>query len=361
MTRCAIKFWLPVIVLIFSPGVACADAGTPLLWASACHLLIGNAIIGVAEGLVLAFVFQQKRAPCVGMMIAANYFSAWAGGVFLIPAISTSRSLDLYNTRQWLWCMVAVSYFVTLLLEWPFVALCLRRSKGWFRKSIAGSLAVQSASYLVLFGWYWAASGISLYKDLAVVELSQVSLPKDTMLYYIAENGRDVYAQNLGQESTKIGNLKPSESGDRLFLQASRTAPGCWDLMVGSGIEYPSPRHRVLCAGLTCAAADPPWGSIRPGGDVPKFRADQSGWEFYFGWMAGNLSGRNVKGGQKLLVSLETPFVRWPVYSPTQLPSGQVVFQLGKNQICIVDPNARKIALVTKGRWPVVTMNDSRK
>ncbi len=199
MTKRTIRFWLPVIVLAFSPAVAYADAGTPLMWASAFHLLIGNAIIGIAEGLILAFLFRLKRAPCVAIMIAANYFSAWVGGVFLISTITASLSLDLYNAWRWLWYMVAISYFITLLLEWPFVAFCLRKTDGWFRKSIWGSLVVQSASYLVLFGWYWVASGTSLYTDLAVVQPSAISLPKDATLYYIAENDGDVYARELGQ------------------------------------------------------------------------------------------------------------------------------------------------------------------
>jgi hypothetical protein len=92
---------------------------------------------------------------------------------------------------------------------------------------------------------------------------------------------------------------------------------------------------------------------------VPRFRVDTSGWQFYFGWMAGRLDGVNEKKGRSLDVSLDTPFLKWPVRCPTQLASGQVVFQLGGNQICIVDPNERKIALLAKGRWPVVTMTSS--
>ena len=349
MARRTLKFWLPVIVLAFSPAVAYADAGTPLMWASAFHLLLGNAVIGIAEGLILVLLFRRSGARCVAIMIAANYFSAWVGGAFLLPAITASLSLDLYNAWRWLWCMVAVSYFLTLLLEWPFVAL--------FRKSIWGSLVVQSASYVVLFGGYWAVSGTSPYTDLAVVQPSAISLPKDAMLYYIAENDGDVYAWGPGQgETRKICRLKSSENGDRLLLRESRTVAGRWDLIAGSETEDPSSSDRIVSAGLMCVVAEPPGVGLRPGGDVPRFRTDKSGWEFYFGWMAGRLDGDNAKEGRRVYVSLETPFVTWPVHYPTQLPSGQVIFQFGRNQICILDPNERKIALLVKGRWPVVTM-----
>jgi len=44
---------------------------------------------------------------------------------------------------------------LTLLLEWPFVALCVRGAPGWLRRSVKGSLIAQTASYgvLVLIGF----------------------------------------------------------------------------------------------------------------------------------------------------------------------------------------------------------------
>ena len=72
--------------------------------------------------------------------------------------------------------------------------------------------------------------------------------------------------------------------------------------------------------------------------------------------MMGHLVGDNAKKGRKVDVSLDTPFVRWDIDYPTQLPSGQVVFQLGRDQICVLDPNQRKVALFARGRWPVITM-----
>ena len=361
MTARTLRVWLPVIVLAFSPAVAYADAGTPLMLASVFHLLIGNVAIGIGEGLLLAFLFRQKRASCIVLMIAANYFSAWLGGVFLISTIMSTVRLDLCNAWSWLWCMVAVSFVITLLLEWPFVALCLRKCDGWFRKSIWGSLVVQSASYLILFGWYWAASGTSLYTDLTLVQPTVISFPKGTMLYYIGESNGDVYARDLGRMDTrKICRLKPSENREWLHLQESGSAPGHWDLVVGTpDASGPAVSVRVVAADLKVDVAEPSV-ALRPGGDVPRFQvADKSGWEFQFGWMAGNLHGENAKNGKRSYLSLDTPFLKWPVYCPTQLPSGQVVFQLGMDQVCVLDPNKQEIALLAKGRSPVITVKAS--
>ena len=194
----------------------------------------GNLFIGIAEGAILVWLCRPKRAGSIPIMIAANYFSAWVGGLGLLPKITAHLNLDLYNAWRWLWCMVVVSYLLTLLLEWPFVALSLRQSEGWFRKSLWGSLVVQSASYLVLFGWYWAASGTSLYTDLAVVPPSAISLPQGVTLYYVADNDTAVYAQDLDHFKTvKIGEVNPSGNWDRLFLLESSTIAGRWDLVVG--------------------------------------------------------------------------------------------------------------------------------
>ena len=359
MNRLANRIGLTLIILAFFPAVALADAGTPLIWATAFRLFLGNALVGIAEGLLLAYLFRLKGPTCIAVMIAGNYFSAWVGGMFVIPMFADSRNLDLHNAQRWLWGMVVTTYFVTLVLEWPFVAICLRKSPHWFRKSIWGSLVVQTASYLVLFGWYWAASGKSLYTDLATVQPSEISLPADVTVYYVGEDDRGVFAHDLaGEEARQVFPEKLPTDNDRLLLRESRVTPGRWDLLAGSTTVESVSEGRILVSGLECAVADPPTVGIRPGGPVPRFHQDKGGWEFSFGRMMGNLHGENSSDGRTFYLSLETLFLQWPVCSPTQLPNGMVVFQLGRNQICAVDPNTRKVALLAKGRWPVVTMSD---
>jgi hypothetical protein len=40
---------------------AFADAGTPLMWAGMLHLVVGNAFIGVIEGLLIASIFNVRK------------------------------------------------------------------------------------------------------------------------------------------------------------------------------------------------------------------------------------------------------------------------------------------------------------
>lgn len=359
MIRSTIKFWLPLILLACFPAVAYANAGTVFIFPILFHLVLGNALVGIAEGLVLARLFRRNAFLCIGIMIAANYFSTWAGGFFLMSRIEPPSSLDLYSARPWILGMVGIIYVVTLLLEWPFVALCLRKSESWFRKSIWGSLLVQSASYVVLIGLYCSASAASLYTDLTVVRPSAMSLLKHVTIYYIAENDEEVCALELSAgESQTIGRVESSIHKESIFLRESRTAAERWNLLAGAVPEDPNADVRIVAADLMCTAAEPSSLGYDRGYQVPRFRADTSGWQFRMVWWAGRLYGKNAEEERSAEVSMATPFVTWLVRHPTQLPNGQVVFQLGKDQICILDPDEKTIALLVKGWCPVVTMSD---
>jgi hypothetical protein len=67
----------------FATPLVLADAGTPLMWTSMLHLLVGNALIGVGEGLLLVRLFKTSANWTIPVMMAANYFSAWTGGLGL--------------------------------------------------------------------------------------------------------------------------------------------------------------------------------------------------------------------------------------------------------------------------------------
>src|SRR5689334_1126069 len=100
---------LVFIVLLACPYSALANAGTPLMWAGMLHLVFGNALIGVFEGLLIARLFSLPKRKTVLVMIGANYFSAWAGGVFLNGKISDWLHPDLNNGWRWFWMMVALT------------------------------------------------------------------------------------------------------------------------------------------------------------------------------------------------------------------------------------------------------------
>jgi len=194
------RYLLRALVLlgfIAFPRAVWANAGTPLLWAGMLHLAFGNALIGLGEGLLLARLFSIPKRKSVWIMILANYASAWLGGLLARGAIVHTLPLDLNNGWKWFWLMVVVTYVMTLIIEWPLVAWCLRGKQGWLKRSLAASLGVQSASYVVLFGWYWMASGTSLYTKRNIVAPADLSLPDSVFVYFIGPVDGNVYKRQL--------------------------------------------------------------------------------------------------------------------------------------------------------------------
>ena len=89
-------------------------------------------------------------------------------------------------------------------------------------------------------------------------------------------------------------------------------------------------------------------------GPVPKLDTD-SPWEFETGyWPADGIRGRSDEPNSEFQYALETPISWWYVGSATHIEGDYVVFQFGDDQICILQPQDKKIALIARGRGPIV-------
>jgi hypothetical protein len=366
-------FFVALAGALAVPQTVRADAGTPLMWASALHLLVGNLLVGLGEGCLLTWLFAVPARRSLWIMILANYFSAWIG-VFICAAIVRALPMDLNNGWIWFWVMVVVTYGMTLVLEWPFIALCFRGTQGWLRRSVRASLVVQSVSYVLLFGWYSMASGTSLYTKMHVVAPADLSLPESVLVYFISPTDGSVYRRPLvGGSEKKVFDLHSTNDNDRLFARPCKNDTECWDLV--ARLEMKNRRDVRFVDVLTDmpveAAADrgsmhtdPPlyegtgftFGEAQPLGN-----ATDSHWEFRAGFWAGEgLSAENKTTGERVGFSYETPFGAWVVRNAVHLPSDKVLFQLGDNQICAFDPVTRRVALLWHGRGPVAVIEKTK-
>lgn len=357
-----------VILGLFAfPQHAMANAGTPLMWAGMLHLVFGNALIGLGEGLLLAVIFRVSKLKSVLVMIAANYFSAWIGYLCIIGPIVRKLPLDLYNARHWFWIMVGVTYLMTLVLEWPFIARCLKGSQNWLRRSIVAVLVTQTASYVLLFGWYWMASGTSLYTKMNVVKPADISLPESVLVYFIEPTDGNVYTSHLsGVDRQKVYEVHSTNRNDRLLTRPNAANTNYWDLI--ARLETDNDDKPILVEVITNLQVEATcdwrtihskpqeyYGTIFSFGEVQKLgSATNSHWEFRSGfWSRDGLRAKNEATSHSMRLSYETPFGAWMVRNAVHLPSDKVLFQLGDDQICIFDPETRKVALLWHGRGPV--------
>jgi hypothetical protein len=344
------------------------------MWAGMIHLAFGNAVIGMAEGLLLARLFSISKGKAVWVMIVANYVSAWLGGLFAREAIVQALPMDLNNGWRWFWCMVVVTYVMTLIIEWPFVAWMFRGTQDSLKRSLRSSLVIQSASYLVIFGWYWMASGTSLYTRMDVVSPSELSLPGSVSVYFIGPTDGNVYKRKLaGGEAEQVHVLHSKDENDRLFVRPNKSDTNNWDLVARlESNDRNNPDFVEVLTNLLVEAA-PDWRSTVT--EPPEYEgtwfnfgqvqslgnATNSHWEFSSGfWAAQGLRASDERTNQSVRFSYETPFGAWMVRNAVHLPSDKVLFQLGDDQICVFDPATRKVALLWHGRGPVAVIEKSR-
>jgi hypothetical protein len=333
------------------PTMALADVGTPLMWGGMFHLCIGNAIIGLFEGWLLARVFGLSQRRCASLLVLANYISAWTG-IILASSIFYRYAVDIYSGLRVTWLLVAVTYLLTLLIEWPFVAVCFRGMRSWLTGSIKGSLMIQSASYLILFGLYWPLSGTSLYTQMEVVLPEQILAPRGVVMYYISNADGNVYRSELGNApDIKVAELDATKSMDyHLGLQDCPTNTQYWDLTAvierndttvivpQFSTKYLIPEEQAWRTGQYFGWS---MGSFQVG------VATNSHWRFNWAHWP-DLGMWGYDGLRKIQIAFGTPFGGWAPYRVIHLPEDKILLQLN-HQICLADIPNRKIALIRNG------------
>jgi len=349
---------------VLVPSVAHANGGSVVMLAGIAHLLFGNIILGVLEGLLLTW---RSRAPfwrTIPWMIVANYASMLVGACLLDVRLVSPNELTLLNVRFWFGVFVTCAFLVTLLVEFPFFVFALWKAKWSLWRVARLTLFVHVVSYALLFGWYWSASGTSILTDLDVVPAEAIGVPAGYDLYYIASDGQSILRADLaGRMLENIDGPASTDWDDRLF--ARRNERGSFDLMIrrdvsgrGQCIERTLRRDfspdAPIDAGVAEGYSAHPEGTMFNVGAVPRL-VRESDWEYYVGiWAVQGIRGENGKTGERIGFSLETPFMAWLVRNAVHVDGDFVVFQLGPDQICILHPQRKQIALVARGRGCLV-------
>ena len=355
------------LAVFLASSPAYADAGTPLVWFGMLHLVVGNIFIGFLEGRIIAAFLGVRKTSAVSIMIAANFTSMLIGyfsfeGFERTLAPKFLGEHPLYNALPLLIMLVAASFVLTVLIEWPFCLAAVRKLDSRLKKSIFASVLVQAVSYALLVPFYFLASGTSLFTR-ADIDHSVVTNAEDPVtIFFISPKDGDVYRIRLnGSRLEKICEFGGKDHNVRLFLRKAEDG-AAWDLWVRPDRSKDS--DIMLVFGLTSAAAEQnpyredneyTWFSFGPAADM---RAeDKRNWNVRTGfWAFEGLLARNEETGERINAALETSFLEWYARNATVLPSDKVVYQLG-DQIVLLDLNTRKIGLVTIGRGPVVVLD----
>jgi len=361
------RLLLCLFFFLLSAKNAFANVGTPLMWAGMLHLVIGNALIGIIEGLLISKIFKAKKRRAIRIMILANYVSM-AAGSFIVGF--TGHFLSNFLTIYWIHLFLIASFvavfLLTVLLEWPFCYWILRVDAVARKQSFRSSLYAQILSYALLIPFYFLASGTSLLLNVKIQrDLSFAGT--NPWVYFINENGRSVDRIQLsGRAKEKVADVSANSEYARLFPKKAES--GKWDLWLKDRKEGEKNEQIKIFDGFSKEMAQPTRGDgqVIEGqmdswfnfGVVDYRETDKRQWKVRAGfWAIEGFLAENEKEGKSFYIALETPFVQWYIRNVTILPGDQVVFQMG-DQIVLLDIESHKMGLVTKGRGPLVSFDE---
>jgi hypothetical protein len=146
--------------LLLIPSVVFANAGSPMMWFGLLHILILNAFIGIVESAIINKFGLKNKA---WKIIIANYISMFIGLYYIAPYFSKAfgnsdfwggnTSYGDYELTGFVAGMV-MSYFATLLIEYPFSFWALK-DKDNTAKFTKAFLTANTITNVVMFLIYF--------------------------------------------------------------------------------------------------------------------------------------------------------------------------------------------------------------
>ncbi|MBE9040527.1 hypothetical protein IQ235_06965 [Oscillatoriales cyanobacterium LEGE 11467] len=341
------------LAIALLPSPAWANAFTPAISTMLVHLFIGNVLIGYVEGILLAKWFRIPRGPTTAILVLANYASAWAGSLLLTNRLSGMANVTFENAYLWVCLFIALAFLLTLLVEYPFFWFLLRKREKAVRQSLKATFVIHCISYALLLVWYGLNSPVSLVTQLDVVAAEQLQPPEEYVLYYITTDGTQVIRSDLeGKNPEVVKDLMATERNETLLVCPNQE--GQFDLAISTRRDNQVVLSDIAPAVPTAKFFNPNHCISNYVGQAPKL-TDNTDWDYQTKLLGiGGITGENEKENLSFNFAFETPFLSWRVSHATHLDGDFVVFELGGDRICILQPQEQKIALITRGQSPIV-------
>lgn len=379
-TKHAPAVFAAALILLLSTESAYANAASFFTYKTTLHLFIGNGILGLFEGLLIAKVFKTRKTRAILFMIGANYFSAWIGFLGLLWLgsqfkIALSILVTVNNIYYFVWLLFLVACFVTVILEWPFCLFTLWQKNKRSKQALYASLLAQGLSYILLlifnspFGHFCGSPHGKRYVDFAPVKTFVDT--NDATIYFISASDGDLYQVKLdGSSKKKIATLDVTNPEMRLVAK-SDSESGLWTLCVQ---ERPIRRRRlatppvdtgITVSGFTQSVLDLDPNELYDYTRIPALDlrpVEQQDFEVSTGWLGVSwLDVKKKKEKDKYAhrlarLQFDDTILHWSTCNATVLPNDEIVYQIG-NQIVLFDLKEYKLGLITLGRGPVVFLD----
>lgn len=365
-----------------------ANVAIWMMFVSLPMLLVGNAFIGLLEGLVLVWLFKVRWRRAVVCMVIANYVSmlagltlfgfAWGEGIFHLIWRPT-----IVDYREWFVTALGLAFVLSILLEWPLCRLSFSKPRRSWGRSLFACGMLQVVSYLLclapILDWYEEIHINDTVEVVPVASIVDGDLP--FWVYFIDTDDGDIYRMRL--DGTDIEHVRKARftSSSRLFLwkkAISIDASVPFDLYVGWGEDQPITLLEDDFASSESAFVDmwfvseyfPGWNGytfaadLRPmderrlfvrvnwrSMEVAEIYASEDG-------MFDSLGHLIFAYNRHFQLRFKTTIGSWRCLNPTILPGDLVIFEFG-GQICALDLKEKKLAFIRFGNGPVVVREES--
>ena len=385
------------LATIMLPTIAWANMGPAIAVKYGIHLMFLTWVIAIGESILLATLFRTWKLMIYVYMMAANVTSAWLGMRFVNSGYAAQFMGDvtIENLIPTFWNMVYVTFFLTMFIEFPFFLAALYGKQWLVPKAVAATIFVHCISYSLLFFFYNGETSMNLVTELEVVPATAFIVEEDYDLFYISPDGKHVMRSDLmGKETEIIATLDLDGGPDRLETCLRKVVEESMDEL---GQRDHAPHHCVSCEFDLYVVANghgvrdavlllenfSPDAAVHYDSfgyhnlerfeannyrEYPGFRnfGDAENWEFESDFW-GVLFLREIKQGSHAYIGsknqasswnsyrISTPFVQWSVQNGSHIAGDYGVFKLGEDQICILDPEKKRIALIARGFGPVVS------
>lgn len=341
--------------------------GTPLMHLSCFHLLVGNAIIGYFEALLLARLFKIDRKLLTARLIPANYVSMLAG-MFLLGFLQSEykptlfEGPPLHNAFNMFLILWMLAFVGSVLIEWPFVFSAMKPHRIRWGKGFLASTAAQIASYAVIVPLYLLAGNGSIFLKFDVdpkIDFVSDSLRAE-VFYFELESG-NLVKQNIQGSNIEIvadnsmipkhwgltfsldneGQWQlttPSRNGEPVFLDVMNSRTPCLPLD-----EHQEPNQRQS-DGMWTNVAHPVNEELRSPWHVQLY----------------GLDGIRVSHPEQVSPVVIANFAMfgsgsWMMSNVTSLPHDIIVFE-NDDQIIVANVRTRKIGVLGRGSFPRVAI-----
>ena len=371
-------------LMILMTIVSLANMATQVMWYQQFHLLFINFIIGILEAFILVKWFRGHKYGSFPLLIAANYFSSFVGFFLIVNNFLRSPWYKVWrptveNYQVWFIVTVGICFILTVILEWPFVFAAVKGGKGRVLRSVKACVVVQTISYITCIGLpYFLYGNVRIRSEVEVVSSADfVANDLPFWVYYIESVDGEIWRMRpdgSGQErflETHLLNRRARNENTRLYLEPIGDNPPADFLcplsssldskiviMKFAGQEsvfrgnegYPTrdTMNISYAADLRGVPSDEQAQGERWYGKMD----DYNGVEFQLR-KEGEVPSAWYSSDDDIQLSFTTGLGSWPGRNISILPGDIAIFELG-GQICVLDLNARKLALLCLGYGPVV-------